>query len=201
MQNELLIVEENMNKIIKKPLFWGLVSLAIVLLTTGTIIVYSIMNTTINGFITTLPSSSMENTIMTNDKIAGIKNAYKNNNPKRGDIIAFRFPDNENDVFVKRIIGLPGEIVHIKKGKIYINYSEESLKEDYLKEEWIECNNYDEPFIVPKDSYFCLGDNRNVSNDSRFWNNKYVNRNQIIAKIEEVISPKSHAKELKTPQY
>ena len=154
-----------------------------------------------NDYTAKMPSGSMENTIMTNDMVAGDYHAYDDRNPRRGEVIAFKFPDNEYESFVKRIIGLPGETVYIRDGKIYINGSKQPLKEDYLKEEWVEGNDYEEPFKVPKNSYFVLGDNRNVSNDSRYWQNKYVKRGKISAKINKVVSPEKHRKEIKTPKY
>ena len=158
----------------------------------------------INNFIiinANVPSGSMENTIITGDRMIGLRTAFWFSAPKRGQVVIFKFPDNEDETFVKRVIGLPGETVHIKEGKIYINDSKKPLKEDYLKEPWIECNNYDEPFKVPKDSYFCLGDNRNVSNDGRFWNKKYVKRNKILAKAEFVYWPWKNKKIIHTADY
>ena len=68
-----------------------------------------------------VPSGSMENTIMTGDRVIGSRLSYRFEDPKRGDIAIFRFPDNEKIYYVKRIIGLPGETVDIVDGKVYIN--------------------------------------------------------------------------------
>lgn len=158
----------------------------------------------INNFIiinANVPSGSMENTIMTGDRMIGLRTAYWFSSPKRGQVVIFKFPDNEEETFVKRIIGLPGETVHIKNGKVYINNSKKPLKEDYLKEEWVEGNNFSEPFKVPKDSYFCMGDNRNVSNDARYWNKKYVKRNKILAKAEFAYWPWNNKKIIYTADY
>lgn len=158
----------------------------------------------INNFIiinANVPSGSMENTIMTGDRMIGLRTAYWFSSPKRGQVVIFKFPDNEDETFVKRVIGLPGETVHIKDGKIYINNSKKPLKENYLKEDWYEGNNYDKPFKVPKDSYFCMGDNRNVSNDARYWKKKYVKKNKILAKAEFVYWPWSNKKIIHTADY
>ncbi len=158
----------------------------------------------INNFIiinANVPSGSMENTIMTGDRMIGLRTSYWFSSPKRGQVVIFKFPDNEDETFVKRVIGLPGEKVRIKKGKIYINNSKKPLKEDYLKEDWVEGNDYEEPFKVPKDSYFCMGDNRNVSNDARYWKNKYVKKNKILAKAEFVYWPWKNKKIIHTADY
>lgn len=128
-----------------------------------------------------IPSGSMENTIMTGDRLFGFRLAYKEKDPERGDIIIFKFPDDETENYVKRVIGLPGEKVVIAEGKIYINDSSVPLEEDYLKEEWtVKTGPY--TFEVPEDSYLVLGDNRNNSADARFWNNKYVKKEKILGK-------------------
>ena len=68
-----------------------------------------------------IPSESMENTIMVGDQIFGNRLAYKFGDPQRFDIVIFRYPDDEKQLFIKRVIGLPGETVTIKDGKVYIN--------------------------------------------------------------------------------
>lgn len=138
-----------------------------------------------------VPTGSMENTIMPGDNILGFRLAYLTEEPKRGDVIFFPFPDNETQKYVKRIIGLPGETVTIIEGKIYINDSTEPLDEPYLKEEW---TNGTGPFVfeIPEDSYLCLGDNRNRSADAREWNNPYVARDKIIGKAIFTYFPIEH---------
>lgn len=129
----------------------------------------------------TVPTGSMENAILPGDNILGLRIAYLLEEPKRGDVIFFYFPDDESQKYVKRIIGLPGEKVYINEGKIYIDDAEEPLEEDYLKEEWVAgIGPYE--FYVPDDCYFVLGDNRNYSLDARYWNNPYVAKEKIIGK-------------------
>lgn len=129
----------------------------------------------------TVPTGSMENTILPGDNILGLRVAYLMEEPARGDVIFFYFPDDETQKYVKRIIGLPGEKVTISDAKIYINDSEIPLEEDYLKEEWIAgIGPYE--FEVPEGSYFVLGDNRNASADARYWKNPYVSEEKIIGK-------------------
>lgn len=128
-----------------------------------------------------IPSGSMENTIMTGDRLFGNRLAYLKNSPQRGDIMIFKFPDDETENYVKRVIGLPGETVMVENGKIYINGSSKPLEEEYLKEEWtVDTGTYE--FTVPEDNYLVMGDNRNNSWDARYWNNKYVAREKILGK-------------------
>lgn len=129
----------------------------------------------------TVPTGSMENTILPGDNLLGLRVAYLLEEPERGDVIFFYFPDDESQKYVKRIIGLPGEKVVIEDAKIYINDSEVPLEETYLKEEWIMgIGPYE--FQVPEGCYFVLGDNRNGSADARYWRNPYVSKEKIIGK-------------------
>ena len=129
------------------------------------------------------------------------------NVPQRGEIIIFKYPDDESENFVKRVIGLPGEKVTIKDSKIYINDSKEPLKETYLKEDWYWENGSEESggelvYQVPEDSYFVLGDNRNNSKDSRLWTTtNYVSKSKIIAKAEFVYWPWKVKGMLETAKY
>ncbi|MFR3669334.1 MAG: signal peptidase I [Ruminococcus sp.] len=126
-----------------------------------------------------IPSGSMENTIMTGDRVFGNRLAYRFGEPERGDIVIFKYPDNEEELYIKRVIGLPGDKVEIRDGLVYLNDSAKPLEEPYLKETPV--GDYD-PYQVPEDGYFMLGDNRNWSKDSRFWENTYVTREEVLAK-------------------
>lgn len=129
-----------------------------------------------------IPSSSMENTIMVGDRVFGNRLAYTKSNPKRYDIVIFKYPDDESQLFIKRIIGLPGDKVEIIDGKVYINDSKTPLRDDFCPETPL--GSYG-PYKVPKNSYFVLGDNRNNSKDSRFWvTTNYVKKSAILGKAE-----------------
>lgn len=119
----------------------------------------------------TVPTGSMENTIMPDNRIIGLRFSYWFSNPERGDIVIFKYPVNETENYIKRIIGLPGETIEIREGKIYIDGSDTPLDEPYLKEEWT-TENDGYIFHVPEDCYLMLGDNRNGSSDARFWAEK-----------------------------
>ena len=103
-------------------------------------------------------SGSMENTIMTNDRVLGLRFSYWFSEPERGDIVIFKYPDDESKNYIKRIIGLPGDTVEIVEGTVYING--EQLEEPYL---WETPHGSFGPYEVPEGHYFMLGDNRNNS--------------------------------------
>lgn len=115
-----------------------------------------------------VPSSSMETLISPGDRLFGNRLAYKFGDPERFDVVIFKYPVDESQNYIKRVIGLPGETVTIEDAKIYINDSETPLEENYLPEEWI-IENDGYVFEVPEDCYLMLGDNRNVSEDARYW--------------------------------
>ena len=126
-----------------------------------------------------IPSGSMENTIMTGDRVVGNRLSYLTKDPERYDIIIFKYPDDESQLFIKRIIGLPGETVKIRDGHIYIDGSSEPLEDVETKEYMV--GNYG-PYTVPEGCYFVMGDNRNDSKDSRYWINPYVSKDKILGK-------------------
>ncbi len=139
-----------------------------------------------------VPTSSMENTIMTDDKIIGNRLSYLFSDPERGDIVLFPFPDYDEEVdgedgelYIKRIIGLPGETIEVIEGVLYIDGK--VYEEDYLKEP-MDDRSFG-PFVVPEGCYFMMGDNRNVSYDARFWRTKYVKKEDIVGKAWFRYSP------------
>ncbi len=138
-----------------------------------------------------VPTGSMLNTIQLNDKIIASRLTYKFSDPERFDIIIFKFPDNEKEYYVKRIIGLPGETVQIVNGIVYVTDKDgqtTQLRDDFVN---VEKPTGDfGPFVVPEDSYFVMGDNRNNSFDSRFWETtNYVSKDKIIGKVMFRYSP------------
>ena len=127
-----------------------------------------------------IPSGSMKNTLNEKDRVMGFRLSYMFSEPKRFDVIMFKWPDDESKDFIKRIIGLPGETVTLKNGKVYIDGSDVPLDEPYLRE--TPNGMGDGVYQVPDHCYFVLGDNRNYSKDSRLWEHKYVNEDKILAK-------------------
>ena len=128
---------------------------------------------------TEVEGASMENTLHNGDNLIVDKLSYRFHDPERFDIIVFPFQFQDNTYYIKRIIGLPGETVTIRDGKVYINDSTESLRDDFCPETPV--GDFG-PYEVPEGCYFMLGDNRNVSKDSRYWLNPYVEKDKIIGK-------------------
>jgi len=111
-----------------------------------------------------IPSRSMVPTLQISDRVLVAKFWYHFQEPARGQIFVFKYPVDPKRDFVKRIIGLPGDIVEIRDGFVYINGN--PLSEDYVSNR----DNYSmEPVEIPPGHYFAMGDNRPNSADSRFW--------------------------------
>lgn len=115
-----------------------------------------------------VPTGSMEETIMPGDRLIGSRLSYMADEPKRGDIIIFEYPINPDEIYIKRVIALPGETIEIRDSKVYINGNTQPITEDYLAEEWV-MENDDITYTVPEGHYFVMGDNRNSSLDGRYW--------------------------------
>jgi len=114
-----------------------------------------------------IPSGSMLPTIHEGDRVLVNKIVYHMRKPQRGEIIVFEAPVNtgENQDFIKRVVGLPGDTVQVKNAKVYVNGG--ALEEDYIAE----APDYEfGPIKVPDDALFVMGDNRNASYDSHLWN-------------------------------
>ena len=150
-----------------------------------------------------IPSGSMIPTLMIGDFILVDKNIYgykipltditliDNEDPQRGDVVVFKYPENKKINYIKRIVGLPGDKITYKNKRLYINDNEYTLTqidhtfdpveiadgqvyiENNLSKEYLILNQTSPPFNfqyqVPDDTYFVLGDNRDNSNDSRYW--------------------------------
>ena len=126
-----------------------------------------------------VPTGSMRDTIAVQSRLVAFRLSYTFSEPQRLDVVVFRFPDNESELHVKRIIGLPGDRVDIVGGLVFINQSAEPLDEWYLPEPPRAQNL---TFHVPPDSFFVLGDNRNYSLDSRGWVNTFLPRDNILGR-------------------
>ena len=147
-----------------------------------------------------IPSGSMLETLQIGDHLLVTKFAYdvrlpsniwldttdgkvlmQTGDPERGDIIVFKFPEDENKDFIKRVIALPGDTIEIKDKAVFINGEE--INEPYVRHtrhgnEPIR-DNFG-PFVVPANEYFVMGDNREGSYDSRWWGT--VKREKIVGR-------------------
>lgn len=129
------------------------------------------------------------------------KISYRLGEPKRGDVIVFHSPTNRRDDFIKRVIGLPGNQVLVKDGKVFVN--DKQLDEKYLPDTFITAPGASLgegiPYTVPKDEYIVFGDNRAHSSDSRSWGS--VKRKEIIGKAWVVYWPLRDAGFVPTVKY
>lgn len=161
-------------KIIKEIISWAIVIVIAVLIATfiNKVILLNVK----------VPSGSMEPTIMTGDKVVNLRLSYLFGDPKRGDIVVFPLPDDESIDYIKRIIGLPGETIEGKDGIVYIN--DEPLDEPYVDIDVQKFYTEEDfgPYEIPEDCYFMMGDNRRFSEDARFWDKKFVERDKIKGK-------------------
>ncbi len=141
-----------------------------------------------------IPSGSMEPTLQINDRLIVDKLSYNFADPQRGDIVVFNPTDtlqkqNFHDAFIKRVIGLAGEKVEVKGGRVFIN--DKPLREQYIADE----PNYQYgPVTVPQGQYLVLGDNRNNSYDSHYWG--FVPREKIIGRAVVRFWPPNRAGEI-----
>lgn len=135
-----------------------------------------------------VPTGSMIPTIEVKDRLIGLRLTYYFKSPERGDVVIFKCPepgDNYDKLYVKRVIGLPGETIEIKEGTVWITTTDGEcfeLEEDYLNEipdSDTRINNTE--YVIPEGEYFMMGDNRNHSEDSRFWGT--VEEDRILAKV------------------
>ncbi len=130
---------------------------------------------------TNMVGDSMESTLSSGDTILINKLLYRIREPERFDVIVFKKDGKEHSYYsIKRIIGLPGETLVIKDGKVLING--EPLDEEVIVEDMILEGLAAEEITLDEDEYFVLGDNRNDSQDSRYFNVGNVVREEIIGK-------------------
>ena len=137
-------------------------------------------------------SISMQPNLYAGDFVIVNKLAYKFGEPKHGDIIVFRYPPNPDQVpYIKRVIGLPGDQVHIADGKVQING--EWLNEPYLSVP----TNRGGDWTIPAGTLFVMGDNRNNSSDSRSWG--MVPMENVIGRAEVIYWPPENWRVLNFP--
>jgi len=129
------------------------------LLTAVLLVVFVIQPVRVEG-------TSMEPRLHDQERIFVNKFIYRFEEIQRGDVVVFWYPRDPNKSFIKRVVGLPGERVLIRDGRVYVD--DVSLDEPYVPPQFLDSASYG-PVVVPPKSYFVLGDHRNSSNDSRSW--------------------------------
>src|SRR5690606_11139489 len=125
----------------------------------------------------TVDGPSMRPTLEDGQRLLVDRLTYRFQDPQRGDVIVFRYPANPRQHFIKRIIAIPGDEVLIARGTVYVNGV--ALEEPYIAGPMFGSFG---PVVVPPDSYFVLGDNRNNSEDSRDRRVGFVPRDHIIGR-------------------
>jgi len=163
MEEQIKVEEETQVKKTGWQSFWELVRFAFIAL----IIVIPIRVFVAEPFI--VSGSSMVPTFTNGDYLIIDKLSYELGNPKRDDVVVFRYPGDTTKFFIKRIVGLPNETIDIKGSDVFITNSEhpESFKFDqpFVKN----ISNNEEHIVLKSDEYFVMGDNRSASSDSRAW--------------------------------
>lgn len=194
------------NETEKKPINWKEEIISWIQIIVMAAVIAFVLNTFIIAN-SRVPSASMENTIMTGSRVIGSRLSYRFGEPQRNDVAIFIFgydckecgtsyqetPDgvcpvcgradkkNTTVYYVKRVIGMPGDIIDIKDGHVYLNDSETPLEEPYLAEPMETPKELH--YEVPEGCYFMMGDNRNYSADARFWRYSYISKDKMIAKV------------------
>lgn len=134
---------------------------------------------------------SMKPTLQPGELLLINKLAYKLGNPHHGDVIVFHYPGNPAEDYIKRLIGLPGDEIKVDGGLVYING--ESQDEPYISAPPA----YRGDWVVPLDSFFVLGDNRNQSSDSHSWG--FVPKENVVGKALIIYWPIDQIKILDHP--
>ena len=134
----------------------------------------------VSQFLLRMDGQSMVDTIQDGDTLT--VECVNPSELERFDIVAVHYPNRGNLIFVKRLIGLPGDIVELRDGYLYLNG--EQYEEDYIADEYRSGmgKNFG-PFEVPEDSYFIMGDHRNNSNDSRFNQVGALSADMMIGRV------------------
>ena len=166
--------EPSMAKKIRNAIVELAIYLAIIVVCVTVVPKYALQRTIVDG-------KSMMNTFMNGDNLLVEKVSYNFKDPERFDVIVF-YPHGKDagDYYIKRVIGLPGETVQIVGDDIYING--ELLEENYGKDPMTNAGIASEPLTLGDDEFFVLGDNREISDDSRYEDVGPVKRENIAGK-------------------
>lgn len=161
-----------MKSILKELMGW-IVYIIIIVALAWVIITFVGQRTQVSGH-------SMETTLSHGDQLIVDKISYRFRDPDRYDIVVFPYQYEEKTYYIKRIIGLPGEMVQIVDGYVYIDGQQ--LDEHYGNEVMLDPGIAEEPVTLGDDEYFVLGDNRNNSQDSRAANVGVIHRKDLLGR-------------------
>lgn len=134
-----------------------------------------------------IPSGSMIPTLLVGDHLLVNKFIYRFTTPQRGDVIVFKYPDDPSRNFIKRIRAVGGDTVEVREKVLYINGEAQTepfiqhIDPQIMPAQYSPRDNFG-PITVPQGAYFMMGDNRDSSLDSRFWEHKFVARKAIVGK-------------------
>jgi len=160
MEKEEMLVEKTQTK---KESFWEIVRFAVI----AVVIVIPIRMFVAQPFI--VSGSSMVPTFQDGQYLIVDELSYEIGNPKRDDVVIFRYPNDTKKFFIKRVIGLPNETVRLSGSEITIINGEHSegfkLEQPYVENK----SNNESEYVLKNDEYFVMGDNRTNSSDSRIW--------------------------------
>jgi signal peptidase I len=165
------------------------------------LVIAAIIAFLVRGFVVQafrIPSGSMEPTLLVGDHLLVNRMSYvvkvpftdlvilNVGSPKKGDVIVFRYPEDRTKDFIKRVVATGGDTVQVKNKVLYINGQKVSDPHAHFAEgntvqpALISPRDFFGPVTVPKDRYFCMGDNRDRSLDSRFWG--FVTRDDLVGR-------------------
>jgi signal peptidase I len=156
-----------------------------------------------------IPSESMLGTLRPGDRVLVNRLVYRLHEPRRGDVVVFRYPRDPSVVFIKRIVGVPGDVLQVRDGRLLVNgrrtqepyvhrtagrtdptVAQAAVAGSTLHDPW----SLAEPYTVPPGRYFVMGDNRTDSDDSRDWGT--VPRGAIVGEGLATYWPLSHLRAL-----
>ena len=147
-----------------------------------TLIIFVVIHFTVQNYV--VDGTSMKPSLNNNQYVLVNKLAYLFHSPERGDVIVFHWPIDTTKDLIKRVIGLPGDVIVVDSTTVHINGV--VLKEPYIS---TPANPSGRTWKIPPDNYFVMGDNRQVSDDSRDWG--FVPKSYIIGKAVLVYWPVS----------
>jgi signal peptidase I len=145
-----------------------------------TLIIFLVIHFTVQNY--QVDGTSMQSGLVNNEYVLVNKLAYLFHPPERGDVIVFRFPLDTTKNLIKRVIGLPGDVIQVTSSSVEVDGV--ILHEPYVK---VSVNPTGNKWVVPQGDYFVMGDNRQASYDSRDWG--FVPKDYIIGKAVMVYWP------------